>query len=257
MLVPGLNLPSPMPPLHTRSLGSAYFRLFLKTAGSSWAKRHVAGHIALSGAPREGTPCGARMQAGSSAWRGRGRPLNEREAHACKDWQVCARAGTWAGSLWPPLAIVAGGTDLESRGLNPVVPRLDQTSLESLLRHMPVLPFLSPAPAVFGDHVLVHDATSGQHYSAGSLGAWLRASGAEQASRRVLHSRRGWWGRHRCAAGSPAGTDSPGCPWLQAADAWERSLALMESGGLPPVETYCLFGMGEAALPPPAFACPA
>lgn len=90
--------------------------------------------------------------------------------------------GTWAGSLWAPLALVAGGQDPESQGLNPLVPALQQDSLKSLLRSTPVLPFLAPAPAVFGDQPMVEDATSGKRYSAAQIGGWLRDSGAQQAS---------------------------------------------------------------------------
>ena len=90
------------------------------------------------------------------------------------------RAGTWGGSLWAPLAIVAGGQDPESQGLNPLVPALRQDSLKSLLRSTPILPYLSPAPAVFGGQPLVEDATSGERYGAAQMGGWLGASGAQQ-----------------------------------------------------------------------------
>ena len=179
-------------------------------------------------------------------------PLHEREAHASSRRQARARAGTWAGSLWPPLAVVAGGRDPESRGLNPVVPALEQASLEGLLRHVPILPFLSPAPAVFGGRALVRDATSGERYSAGSLGAWLRDSGAQQASVPTAAPMLGarWWERtvQCCPARLPRPTGELPGPLLQAADVWERSRELMESGGPPPVPTYCLFGKGKPAL---------
>lgn len=94
--------------------------------------------------------------------------------------------GTWAGSLWAPLAIVAGGQDTESQGLNPLIPALQQDSLKSLLRSTPVLPYLSPAPAVFGSQLLVQDTASGNQYSAAKMDSWLRDSGAQQASWRQL-----------------------------------------------------------------------
>ncbi|PRW50953.1 group XV phospholipase [Chlorella sorokiniana] len=135
--------------------------------------------------------------------------------HVSVDWAEhhlaghISLSGTWAGSLWAPLAIVAGGQDPESQGLNPLVPALQQDSLRSLLRSTPVLPYLAPAPAVFGDQPLVQDATSGQQYSAAQMAGWLRDSSAQQA-----------------------------------ADVWEASEAWMERGGAPPVESWCLFGTG-------------
>lgn len=60
---------------------------------------------------------------------------------------------------------------------------LQQDTLKSLLHSTPALPFLSPAPAVFGKEALVEDATSGERYSAARMGDWLQDSGAQQASR--------------------------------------------------------------------------
>lgn len=106
---------------------------------------------------------------------------------------------------------MAGGQDPASQALSPTARLLEREPLLALLRALPSLPFLSPAPAVFGDQVLVRDEASGQRFTAAQLGAWLRASGARQA-----------------------------------ADVWQASRRFMEGGGAraSPVPLSCFYGTG-------------
>lgn len=187
------------------SMGSTYFGLFLRAhVSAAWARRHVASHIAVSGEGATQLCCSC-----------------SRAVPACKQCPgrrseppaLCSvSAGVWGGTLWAPLAVVAGGQDPESQALSPVAQLLEHEPLRALLRALPSLPFLSPAPAVFGDRVLVRGEATGQRFTAGRLGAWLRASGTRGA-----------------------------------ADVWQASWRFMEGGTRAsgsPVPLRCLYGTG-------------
>lgn len=89
------------------SMGSPYFALFLRQHVSpAWQHRHVAGHVSVSGGE-------SRIARASRS-----------SAHSSTDHysQASVRAGTWAGSLWAPLAVVTGGQDAESRPFSRLTP---------------------------------------------------------------------------------------------------------------------------------------